>query len=142
MTNWVNTVSRNHVERAVAGGFTQANHGKPHMLKRMRRGDGLVFYSPRTAYPDGAPLQAFTALGYVADDEPYPAEAAPGVEHWRRAMRFLEVEEAPIRPLIEDLAFIPDKSRWGYRFRIGVFEISDADFALIADALHARDATP
>ena len=29
MSYWINTVSRDHVQRGVAGGFTQANHGKP-----------------------------------------------------------------------------------------------------------------
>ena len=38
MTNWINTVSRDHVERGVRGRFTQANHGKPHMLKKMATG--------------------------------------------------------------------------------------------------------
>ena len=42
---WINTVSRDHVQRGVAGGFTQANHGKPNLLRRMARGDWLVFYS-------------------------------------------------------------------------------------------------
>jgi EVE domain len=37
------------------------------MLRTMARGDWIVFYSPKTAYPDGAPLQAFTAIGQVAD---------------------------------------------------------------------------
>ena len=50
-TYWINTVSRGHVARGVAGGFTQANHGKPHMLRRMARDDWIVFYSPKTDYP-------------------------------------------------------------------------------------------
>ena len=71
MTNWINTVSRDHVERGVGGRFTQANHGKPTMLRKMARGDWIIFYSPKTAYPDGEPLQAFTAIGQVADNEAY-----------------------------------------------------------------------
>src|SRR6478609_4143213 len=85
MTNWINTVSRDHVERGVRGRFTQANHGKPHMLRKMARGDWLAFYSPRTVYPDGEPLQAFTAIGQVVDDEPYQVEMADGVSPWPRA---------------------------------------------------------
>jgi hypothetical protein len=135
MTTWINTVSRDHVERAVRGRFTQANHGKPHMLRKMARGDWLIFYSPKTAYPDGAPLQAFTAIGRVADDEPYLAEMSPDVETWRRNVDFLECEDAPIRPLLEDLDFIEDKSRWGYKFRFGVFKIDDHDFELIRSAM-------
>ena len=84
MNYWVNTVSRDHVQRGVAGGFTQANHGKPNLLRRMARGDWLVFYSPKTHYPEGEPLQAFTAIGQVSDDEPYQAEMAPDFYPWRR----------------------------------------------------------
>src|SRR3954470_4075548 len=74
MTYWINTVSRGHVLRGVAGGFTQANHGKPHMLRKMARGDWIVFYSPKTAFQGGDPLQSFTAVGQVADDEPYQVQ--------------------------------------------------------------------
>lgn len=132
MTNWINTVSRDHVERGVAGGFTQANHGKPHMLRRMQRDDWLIFYSPKTDFPDGAPLQAFTAIGRVTDDAPYRDEVTG---HWRRAVTFQACTETPIRPLIDALEFITDKARWGYRFRFGVFTVSDADFATIRAAM-------
>src|SRR5690349_25054818 len=73
-TNWINTVSRDHVERGVRGRFTQANHGKPHMLRRMAKGDWIVFYSPKTVYPEGEPLQDFTAIGHVVVCEHYTVE--------------------------------------------------------------------
>ncbi len=135
MTNWINTVSRDHVERGVRGRFTQANHGKPTMLRRMARGDWIVFYSPRTVYPDGPPLQAFTAIGQIADDEPYLDPASPDEERWRRNVDFLDCRETPIRPLIEHLEFIEDKSRWGYKFRFGVFKIGDDDLEVICSAM-------
>ena len=131
MANWINTVSRDHVQQGVRGRFTQANHGKPHMLSRMARGDFIVFYSPKTAHPDGEPLQAFTAIGQIADDEPYQAAVTPEFAPWRRTVDFLASNETPIRPLIDDLHFIEDKKRWGYRFRFGVFRIDDHDLALI-----------
>lgn len=134
MTNWINTVSRDHVELGVRGRFTQANHGKPTMLRRMARGDWVVFYSPRTVYPDGAPLQAFTAIGQIADDEPY-LDASPEAERWRRNVDFLDCTQTPIRPLIEHLDFIEDKSRWGYKFRFGLFKIGDADLEVIRSAM-------
>ncbi len=140
MTSWINTVSRSHVERGVAGGFTQANHGKPHMLKRMSRGDWVVFYSPRTDFPDGAPLQAFTAIGEVTDDEPYEVEMSEHFHQWRRNVDFAPLHETPIRPLIDDLDFIEDKTRWGYRFRFGVFEISEHDLSVIRAAMSAGPA--
>ena len=135
MTNWINTVSRDHVERAVRGRFTQANHGKPHMLRKMERGDWIVFYSPRTVYPDGEPLQAFTAIGKVVDDEPYQTEIAEGVAPFRRNVDFLPCAETPIRPLLEKLDFIEYKSRWGYKFRFGVFRIDDHDLEVIRSAM-------
>ena len=123
MTNWINTVSRDHVERGVRGRFTQANHGKPTMLRKMARGDWIIFYSPKTAYPDGEPLQAFTA------------DVAPDFQPWRRNVDFLECAETPIRPLLEQLNFIEDKARWGYKFRFGVFKIDDHDFEVIRSAM-------
>ncbi|MDT5011879.1 MAG: hypothetical protein QOH57_3496 [Mycobacterium sp.] len=131
MNNWIATVSRDHVLRGVRGRFTQANHGKPHMLRRMAKGDWIVFYSPKTALDGGEPLQAFTAIGQVVDDEPYQSEMAPDFEPWRRNVDFLSCKEVPIRPLLDDLHFVEDKKRWGYKFRFGVFRIDDHDLDLI-----------
>jgi hypothetical protein len=135
MTNWINTVSRDHVQQGVRGRFTQANHGKPHMLRRMARGDWIVFYSPRSALSGGESLQAFTAIGQIADDEPYQVEVTPDFVPWRRNVRFVAGDETPIRPLIDDLHFIGDKKRWGYKFRFGVFKIDDHDLDLIRQAM-------
>ena len=134
MTNWINTVSRDHVQQGVRGRFTQANHGNPHMLRRMAKGDWVVFYSPKAAL-GGEPLQAFTAIGQVADEEPYRVEMSPDFVPWRRNVDFVACNETPIRPLIDDLHFIEDKKRWGYRFRFGVFTIDDHDLELIRRAM-------
>ena len=135
MTNWINTVSRDHVQLGVRGRFTQANHGKPHMLRRMARGDWIVFYSPKTALAGGDPLQAFTAIGQIADDEPYQVDVSEDFVPWRRNVDFIEGNETPIRPLISKLHFIEDKKRWGYKFRFGVFKIDDHDLGLIRRAM-------
>ena len=135
MTNWINTVSRDHAERGVRGRFIQANHGKPHMLRKMARGDWIVCYSPKTDFEGGEPLQAFTAIGQIADDEPYQVEVTPGFRPWRRHVDFIACHQTPIRPLIEDLEFIADKKRWGYKFRFGVFPIADHDLDLIRSAM-------
>ena len=71
---WIGVVSKEHVAIGVSGGFTQLNHGKAAPLERMRAGDGFAFYSPRTAYPDGPPLQAFTAIGRIRNGEVYQVE--------------------------------------------------------------------
>ena len=137
MRYWVNTISREHVDIGRSGGFTQADHGKNTRLKRLGRGDRIVFYSPRTMFGGGEPLQRFTAAGEIADDAPYQVEMTPDFHPWRRAVKFFRCDEAPIQPLIDDLSFIVNKTSWGFPFRRGLFEIPERDFEIIATAMHA-----
>ena len=90
---WLAVASRDHVKNGVAGGFCQMSHGKPGPLMRIRPGDGIVYYSPRTEMRGGDPVQGFTAIGVVAPGEPYagslPLEVKPGVRnppHTRRVL--------------------------------------------------------
>jgi EVE domain len=139
MNYWIGVVSRSHVLRGVAGGFAQMNHGKQAPLKRMKAGDGLIYYSPCEAYPDGAPLQAFTALGFIRTGEVYAhdmtPDGVPGFVPWRIDMDYQAVQCAPIKPLIGQLDFIADKTHWGAAFRFGQIKISEADFQKIAKAM-------
>jgi hypothetical protein len=132
---WIGVVSRAHVRIGVEGGFIQLNHGKQAPLRRLHAGDGLVIYSPRTSYPDGEPLQAFTAIGVVISGDIYQVEMSPGFAPYRVDVRFTACREAPIRPLIDDLSFIKDKARWGGAFRFGLVRIPAIDFELIAGAM-------
>lgn len=132
MTNWVRTSNLEHVQRGVAGHFVQASRNVA-ALGRMARGDWLVTYSPRVT-DQGELIQAFTAIGRVADDSPYPDAAAQDGE-WRRRVDYLDGTAAPIRPLIGELSFIVDKRHWGVRFRLGLFRIGDDDLALIKSAM-------
>jgi len=134
---WVNTISRDHVRAGVEGGFTQAGHGKSQGLRRLSAGDWIVFYSPKTSLQGGEPLQAFTAIGRIADDHLYQGQMANGFVPWRRNVEFLDCVETPIRPLIDALSFIQDKQHWGYMFRRGLFEIPREDFKLIQDEMTA-----
>jgi hypothetical protein len=61
MRYWIKTISRAHVHVCVGGGFTQADHGKNTRLKRLEKGDPIAFYSPRTEFRSGEPLQVFIA---------------------------------------------------------------------------------
>jgi len=137
MRYWINTISRAHVLTGVKGGFTQADHGKDIRLKKISMGDFIAFYSPRTEYPSGEPLQAFTAIGRIIDETPYQVKMRPDFHPWRRRVRFFECHEAPIRPLIESLDFIRNKQQWGFPFRRGLFEVEQADFECIARAMKA-----
>jgi len=132
---WIGVVSKDHVDVAATGGFTQLNHGKAGPLERMRAGDGFVFYSPRTAHPHGAPLQAFTAIGRVRTGTIYQAADLDGFRPFRLDVDYLQARPAPIKPLIEQLSFIHSKKHWGAAFRFGVVHVPEADFALIANAM-------
>src|SRR6476620_1276891 len=138
MTNWINTVSRDHVVRGVRGRFTQANHGKPTMLRKMARGDWIIFYSPRTAYPDGEPLQAFTAIGRVRTGTVYQQTLSAEFRPFRVDVDYLLSQPAPIKPLIAQLSFIRSKTHWGAAFRFGMLRIPEGDFALIAAAMRCE----
>ena len=134
---WVGVVSRSHVQRGVAGGFIQLNHGRKEPVRRFRAGDGLAMYSPRISYPDGAPLQAFTAIGVVRTGEVYQVEMSADFRPYRVDVDFVEAKEAPVRPLIRHLSFIKDKDHWGAAFRFGQLRVPAADFGLIARAMGA-----
>ena len=138
MNYWINTVSRDHVQVGMTGGFTQANHGRATNLKRLAQGDLIIFYSSRTSLNNGEQLQRFTALARVIDSEPYQGTMTPDFHPWRRRVEQLPCREAPIKPFIEQLSFIQDKQRWGYPFRWGLFTIPQEDFMTIATAMAAE----
>lgn len=138
MKFWINTVSKDHLQRGIAGGFMQANHGKPQALRRLSVGDYIVVYSPKTAYDGGEQLQSFTALARVTGEEVYQFQMSENFIPFRRDVVFLDAKEAPIRPLIYRLEFIQDKQKWGFKFRFGMFEINKHDFDIICQAMHAK----
>jgi len=137
---WIGVVSREHVQRGVQGGFIQLNHGKKAPVQRLRAGDGLVMYSPRTAYPDGEPLQAFTAIGVVITGEVYRVEMSEDFKPYRVDIRFQNGRETPIKPLIERLAFIQNKTHWGAAFRFGYLKVPAEDYNLIAESMGVEPA--
>ena len=142
MNYWIGVVSHEHVQRGAAGGFVQINHGKLAPLRKMKVGDGFVFYSPRQSHPKGAPLQAFTAIGFIHSGEPYPydmsAEGVADFVPWRLDVDFAHAQIAFIRPLVDQLEFIRSTSHWGAALRFGHLKIGSADFSRIADAMHMQ----
>lgn len=136
---WLGVVQREHVLRGVALGIAQLNHGSKAAVSRLGEADGLIYYSPKTSFPDGDPLREFTAIGRVADDVVYQATdgqqmtTASGqtFRPWRRRVDYdLEAEAVPIRPLIGvlDFTMMPN---WGFPLRRGLIELSRHDFEII-----------
>lgn len=135
MRYWIGVASQDHVMKGAEGGFCQLCHGKERQVRRLGPGDWIVYYSPRTEYKGGVPVQAFTAIGQVQPGEAYAFDMGGGFVPWRRDVAFLDAEAAPIRPLIDQLTFIRKKESWGYVFRFGNIEIGREDFETIARAM-------
>jgi len=133
---WIGVVSESHVQRGVRGGFAQLCHGKSAPLRRMQPGDWLVYYSPRTEKGGGEPVQAFTAIGRVADDRVYEYAMSATFVPFRRSIEYVPCREARIVDLLDLLHITRGKRNWGYLFRTGHFEIDREDFLTIAEAMH------
>ena len=138
---WIGVASKDHVMRGVEGGFCQLGHGKKTALTRRKPGDWITYYSPRTQFEGGETVQAFTALGQIEPGEVYIGDMGPNFKPYRRDVQFLEISDAPIRPMLEDLSFITDFKRWGYPFQRGHLEMTRTDFELIATTMGFDPAT-
>ena len=115
---WIGVASWDHVNVGVKGAFIQLNHGKKAPLRRLKAGDGVIMYSPRTAYPDGEPLQAFTAIGTVVTGDVYQVELTPDFKPHRVDVQFVPSKEAQIKPLVGHYRS-SRVNRWGAAFRFG-----------------------
>lgn len=123
--------SRDHVLKGVKGGFAQAGHGRKDFISKPLKGDWVVFYSSKDKFENGKPLQKFTALGKVTDEDPYQANTTGDFKPYRRNVEFKNVEETEIRSLLEQLTFIKNKKKWGFYLISGFREISKEDFNVI-----------
>lgn len=135
--NWLAVASANHVRKGRAEGFMQVCHGKLAPLRRIKPGDLVVYYSPTQEFRGGETLQSFTAIGVVAEGEPYPFDMGGGFVPYRRDVHWLTAQEAPIRPLLDQLEFTAGQRNWGYALRFGVLALSSHDMALVAQAMGA-----
>jgi predicted RNA-binding protein len=132
---YITVVSKDHIQNGIKGGFMQANHGKAASLKKLHTGDWVIFYSPKQSYTGNEPLQAFTAIGQVKDEELYRHKISDDLTPYRRNIEFYDCTEIPIAPLIDHLDFIENKKAWGFKFRFGFFGIQQHDFELIMEEM-------
>lgn len=129
---WVIVASKDHVKTGLSGSFAQACHGKSAPLKRMRKGDFVLYYSGKQTMGNPDKCQEFTAIGQVKNDDTYPFQQTADFCPSRRDIEYFNHKDISILPLINDLDFIPNKQSWGYPFRFGFFEINQHDFDLIS----------
>lgn len=135
--NWIAVASADHARRCrdeFELGFMQVCHGKCAPLKRVQPGDWVAYYAPTVTMGGKDKCQSFISFGIVQAGEPYAFDMG-GFVPFRRNVRYLEATETPIAPLLNAFEFVEDRSRWGYKFRFGLFSISDHDMLLIAKAM-------
>lgn len=132
---WINVIPKERVLAAVAEGVMQSQDNEAH-LNRMKKGDWVIFYSPRLDIEGTTKLQAFTSIGQITDNTIYPVEKAPTSKMFRRKMNYVSAKETPLIPLIQKLLFIVNKKHWGTVFKLSLIQIPDDDFNLIAKEMN------
>jgi predicted RNA-binding protein len=132
---WIGVASKDHVQIGLGAGICQLCHGKAQPLRKMSVGDWIIYYSPKNRFEEGTPCQKFTAIGEVVGTDVYQFEMFPGFVPFRRNIRYVDAKEVPIRPLLGQLSFIKDKTKWGSAFRFGYLRIPKVDFELIASQM-------
>ena len=138
--NWIAVACATHARRGCAvpeQGYMQVCHGKCAPLQRVAPGDRVAYYSPTVSMGGKDKLQAFVSIGIAQPGVPYECDMGGGFVPYRRDIAYVPTQEAPILPLLDALEFVEDRSRWGYKFRFGLFAVSDHDMALIAAAMQA-----
>lgn len=133
MSNWLGVVSAEHVRRGVSLGIGQISHGKRPPLARMHAGDWFVYYSPHERLGDKAPLQQFTAIGTISDDEIWQADEG-SFQPWRRRVDYMEASPADVSALKDQLDLTTGPN-WGYQLRRGLVELTDHDLKVIRTAM-------
>jgi predicted RNA-binding protein len=128
---WVNVLPKDIVQQCKQGHFIQSANGKEVSLKRMGKGDKVLFYSPKDTAM-GQKCQSFTSVGTIVDDKMYQADLAQGNKPYRRDIIFEKAKDVSIIPLIQQLEFIRSKSRWGEMFRLDLIQINADDFRFVS----------
>ena len=115
----------------------QVCHGKCAPLKRVSAGDRVVYYAPTLTFGGKDKCQSFVSIGLVQAGQPYAFDMGGGFVPFRRDVCYVPAREASILPLLDRFEFVENRARWGYKFRFGLFKISDDDMRLIARAMQA-----
>lgn len=127
---WLGVASKDHVALGVADGFCQLCHGKKAPLQRMRKGDHILYYSPKQEFRSRRPYQAITACGVVTGDVVYQYEMFPGFVPYRRDIEWQE----PIREVpLDILRTLPGWSEVAPKLRFGHVELPSELFQAIQE---------
>ncbi len=137
MRYWLGVVSKEHVQKAVQGGFAQVCHGKCTPLAKMLKGDLFIYYSPKMALGSSLPCKSFTAIGTIKNGSSYQVSMTPTFHPFRIDVEFLAYHDIPISNLMEQLELTQDRG-WGMKLRRGLIELSQHDAELITKEMTTR----
>lgn len=137
MAFWMGVASAQHARGGRDGGFAQLGHGKHIAVKSLRKGDWIVYYSPREGLGAGESVQAFTTIGRVTSDAPYRAERAMNFNPYRVDVNYLkDAESAPIKLLLDELQLTrAHGANWGVVMRGPKRRLDEIDMRRIAEAM-------
>lgn len=136
---WLAVAPVEHVISAVEEGYCQLVSGKDIPLRRMEKGDGLIYYSSTKSLKNATAVKAFTAIGFIADNEIYTYKVTNYFHPFRRnVVYFKRAKRVEMDGLQTRLQFVDNNLRYSYKFRYGHLEISEGDFRLIADKMGIR----
>ena len=137
---WIAVACAEHALRGrdhQPSGFMQVCHGKPAPLRRLHASDVVAYYAPALTMGGKDRLQSFVSVGVVLAGDAYAVDMGGGFVPHRRDVRYVSAQPAAVAPLLDSLEFVEDRRRWGYKFRLGLLQISRADMACIASAMRA-----
>jgi hypothetical protein len=137
VTFWMGIASAQHARGGRDCGFAQLGHGRHAAVKSLKKGDWIVYYSPREGIGEGNEVQAFTTIGRVMSDAPYRAEQAMNFNPYRVDVDYLkEAKPAPIKPLLDELRLTRDHgANWGIVMRGPKRRLDPVDIRRIAEAM-------
>ena len=126
------TVSKEHVMIGVEGNFCQLCHGKSTPLKRMKKGDILIYYSPKISLNSDVKFQEITAIGKIKDENVYQFQMTENFIPYRRDVDYLKLNG---KCTINELRKHPEWIKYAKQLRYGHFEISEDFFRFIYDLM-------
>lgn len=136
---WIGVACKEHVKNGVKLGICQFCHGKLIPVKRLSKGDFIIYYSSKVTIEGSELYQKFTVIGEVIDDAPYQVDMGNEFRPFRRNVKYFTAQDIDIKPLVPLLSFIKNKSSWGYVFRHGFLEIDQESFEAIAKEMIGSD---
>ncbi len=137
MAFWMGVASAEHARGGRDGGFAQLGHGKHIAVKSLRKGDWIVYYSPREGMGEGKSVQGFTTIGRVTSEAPYRVAQAMDFNPYRVDVDYLAgARTAPVKPLLATLQLTRDHlSNWGLLMRGPKRRLAEEDMWRIAEAI-------